>query len=298
MGQKGFMRVIASFLLCALLFISTCFAAAPTPEEFLVLCANGTPDQVQAAINAGADVNAPGAFEYGNTTALVVAIRKNEKYAFPVTKILLDAGANPNIVYNRHNMTALMFAAVEGKEPAFLEMLLNAGANISARSSDGNTVLHWAVYHLRNSQNRAQNIALLISRGADINAQNNYGATVLFAPFYWEKTLFIKTLLQHGADPNIRSIDGETALLSLAKFREPLLFDNVLASIEVYARYGGDVNAYDNSTMYTSYDGDVYVYDNSSKTAYDYFSYSSYYGGNRTFMKALKKLGLKKYSDL
>ena len=70
--------------------------------DFLHICGEGTPQEVQAALTGGMDVNTRD--QYGNYTALMMAAAKN-------------------------------------KNSEVISILVKAGAEVDARSKDGNTVL-------------------------------------------------------------------------------------------------------------------------------------------------------------
>src|SRR5271157_3521270 len=81
----------------AVLAVLTAASAYAQTIDFFALVKTGTPQEVQAAINKGADVNA-----------------------------LANANANK---------TPLMFAANDNPHPEVITVLLKAGANLEARSS-------------------------------------------------------------------------------------------------------------------------------------------------------------------
>ena len=116
------------------------------------------------------------------------------------------------------SMTPLMYASREGHiETA--RLLLNAGANVNEVDKNDITPLFMAI-----SNNHIDMARFLIEKGADIHAKDWYGRTPLFAAVEMRnadmdyrsfeviqtaedrKTIlaFIKTLLEKGADPNIR----------------------------------------------------------------------------------------------
>src|SRR5687768_4298248 len=110
--------------------------------------------------------------------------------------------------------TALHMAA--GQEDAELvELLIRAGADLSARTEDGMTPLHIAQY--------ASAIEVLVRHGADLNARAMDGWT----PLHVQAQEGIDTgaletmeaLLKAGSDPNLKDDDGQTPM-DFARERE------------------------------------------------------------------------------
>jgi ankyrin repeat protein len=95
---------------------------------------------------------------------------------------------------------ALLDAAYLG-ETAEIQSLLNAGADIDAKSGSGNTPLTLAA-----RQNQAEACALLLEKGADVNAADNYGRTALIYAAIWGHLKVCRLLVWHGADTGIREI--------------------------------------------------------------------------------------------
>jgi ankyrin repeat protein len=108
---------------------------------------------------------------------------------------------------------------------------LERGADVKARSSDGTTALHWAIYH-----DDVELVTRLLAAGADPNAANDYGATPLGEAAVAANTAVIERLLAAGADVNGIGKDGETPLMVLARS------SNVEAA-RLLIEHGADVNA-------------------------------------------------------
>ena len=66
-------------------------------------------------------------------------------------------------------------AAAYSSVPAVVMELLDRGANIEARTADGNVPLHYAALN----ESTTDNIAVLLDRGADIAAADDDGWTTL-----------------------------------------------------------------------------------------------------------------------
>ena len=104
-----------------------------------------------------------------------------------------------------------MHRAAYKNYPEIAQILIEAGADISAKDKYGKTPLHDATF--RNSPEIAQ---LLIDAGADIEAKSKYGSTPLHRTAWQGSIDAMRALLQAGADPNARTKIGKTALMGAA----------------------------------------------------------------------------------
>ena len=129
---------------------------------------------------------------------------------FDIIKILLKAGAQVNKPANIFGYTALHWAASNIFTPvATVEILIKANANTEAKDMDGNTPLHVAA-----KNNRPDVIKGLLDAGAEKNAQNHYGYTPLHfvaSRVSPQAPAAMRTLLEAGADPEIKDTAGKTA---------------------------------------------------------------------------------------
>ena len=129
-------------------------------------------------------------------TALHWAVRADD---VQTTDMLIRAGANVSAA-NRYGITPLSLAATNGNA-VITRALLKAGANVNAAGPDGETVLMTAA-----RAGNADIVAALVDRGASVNAAETWqGQTALMMAAFENHGAAIKTLMAHGADGNVRS---------------------------------------------------------------------------------------------
>jgi ankyrin repeat protein len=95
---------------------------------------------IQALIATGIDVNSyreKGVWHENGRTALLIAIREGH---LGIVKILLEAGADPNLIDEDSGITPLI-SAVRGQYIEIIRLLLQAGAKINDKDSNGKTAL-------------------------------------------------------------------------------------------------------------------------------------------------------------
>ena len=184
---------------------------------------------------AGADIAARDSlFE---KTPLHAAARSNENPA--VVEALLTAGADIG-ARNDLGETPLHEAARSNGNPAVVEVLLAAGADMGTRGGvrDGSTPLHEAA---RSNENPAV-VEALLTAGADIGARNDLGETPLHeAARFNETPAVVEVLLAAGADIAARDDDGQTPLHVAARWND----ENPTVVVEALLTAGADVETRD-----------------------------------------------------
>ena len=197
----------------------------------MIASQNGHDNTVDLLLDAGANVLVARA---DNWTALHSAVT-NERVG--ATRLLIDAGAPLEAA--RDGFTPLTYAAQEGLD-AFVMLLLDAGANPSGARADGPTPLLMAAQNghgqlitqlvaagadpddggtegppLIQAAGRGQVelFALLVDSGADVDIRGGQGGgwTALMWAANNDDPAAIEELLRLGADPRVRSDDGESA---------------------------------------------------------------------------------------
>ena len=186
---------------------------APAPEikkydkDFLDLCSSGTAEAVQAAIPSLKD-----AHEKDNTGKINMALS-----------------------------AALIAAAMNNGDEGVFKALIDAGADVKMKTSDGRTALLTAI---TNPSRNPKIIDVLISAGSDVNARDNENSTPLMiaamAPF--DHSRVIKALINAGANVDATHMINDSKGSST---QSPLTYaissgnaQNVRAIIEA----GADVN--------------------------------------------------------
>jgi ankyrin repeat protein len=150
-------------------------------------------------------------------------------------RVLLDAGADADLVCTKEHTTALFSAIYAGRTDIALMLLEHSrDVNIEA-TNDGGTPLLWAVgtpstelvralvqrgadihapgvLQSATFNGRLQHIEYLLAQGADIDARNRYGSTCLHVAANRGDDKAVQWLLERGADPLICGDEQMTPL--------------------------------------------------------------------------------------
>lgn len=124
-----------------------------------------------------------------------------------VMKLLLDAGADPNI-QDKWGTPPLVMCTPEYRPDCF-EMLLQSPVDIHISTPTTGSALHYAAGH-----GRINRIQKLLAKGARVNTPTqNRGITPLMtACLEWPHAYIVTPLIEAGADINAKDHDGRTAL--------------------------------------------------------------------------------------
>jgi ankyrin repeat protein len=167
MGEQ-IMRKITCVLTLVLLTVFTLIFINPVmAEDLFELVIDGSPEEVQKAIDEGANINAR---DKDRVTPLMKAAGKNKNPE--VIEVLLNAGANIS-ARNEDGLTPLIITAGLNKNPEVIEVLLDAGANVNARNENGMTPLMIAGGLNENSEV----INMLLNNKADASLKDMNGNT-------------------------------------------------------------------------------------------------------------------------
>jgi ankyrin repeat protein len=149
----------------------------------------------------------------GADEALIVAASQRDEKKI---RQLLDAGADVR-ARTTNGVTALMMAiewrAVDKRGNADVaKLLLEKGADANSPDNYGRTALTRAVL-----LGQADMVKLLLDKGADINAVDKYGWTPLMFAASQGQPDVLRYLLDKGAYINVQAMTGRTALMAAAQ---------------------------------------------------------------------------------
>jgi hypothetical protein len=180
----------------------TFFRPGPMREIAEAIARNDS--RTVAALATKVDVNRTG---LSDMTPLVLAARQLRRTPeqHEVLRVLLEAGADPNIgaQYELPLAIAIQVAGRAGAGP--VKLLLDAGANPNLPDSFG-----VPVYFAATGQSASLEVlTMLLDRGADVDAMGPNGTTALFAAANTRNWNAALLLLRRGADwRRGRSVNG------------------------------------------------------------------------------------------
>lgn len=229
-------------------------------NEIYVAVVEEEVETVADLIAKGANVNSMR--QWDETTLLYLAVESNN---FEISKLLLDAGANPNAA----KWDTLIQLSVQSNNIDITKLLIKAGADVNETMVLlGMTPLQWAV-----NSNNIEIVKLLVNAGADVNAytsslesplemaiqrrnvnlikfflnfipdvnsiKNKFGTQALHLAVHSGNSRVVKLLLDAGADVNVKNND-ETTL------HEAVRAENVRI-LKLFLSAGAEVNEPDGS---------------------------------------------------
>jgi len=154
-------------------------------------------------------------------TPLMVAARSGD---LSVINGLLEYGANPNLQDNDGWTTAMH--AVRGNDPKIQRLLGKFKADFNLTNHDGMTALGLAVY-----DNRANATVGMLDVGAKPDAPMGAARyTALMVAIKQGNQTLAQTLLQYGANANMRNAGGVTSLMIAAVRNQEMLVTLLLKS--------------------------------------------------------------------
>jgi len=155
-------------------------------------------DRSQDHLDEGPDVN----IWAQGTTPLLAAIKEHHS---KTTRLLLEAGADPNLPYK--DGTAPLQVAAQAGDLEIVKALIEHDANVNHHNDVGDTALIIA------SRWRHANTArYLLEKGARVNARNDKNSTALLVAARHDCVDVMEVLLKNGANVNARDKKGRGAL--------------------------------------------------------------------------------------
>jgi cytohesin len=151
-------------------------------------------------LDHGLDVNQP----FSATAGTVPVICSIEKKRMSILKLLLEKGAG--IGLNPYGTSTPLHAAA-GRWPEAIPVLLEAGADVNARSTTGRTPLMSAAFG-----NQISSLDVLLAAGGRLEDCDNEGTSPLILAARAGKAEAVDWLLDHGADIHAQDKRGKTAL--------------------------------------------------------------------------------------
>ena len=189
---------------------------------------DGNSSLLQYMLEKGANVKADKQDGSSLLWSVTTSELKTEK-KLKLLKLLLDAGANPNIKDKDFGCTLVVAIAGIGcgeilQRELLMKLLIEHGADVNITSTDdGAIALHNACRYSGDSQLKVIDLVLLKTKNVD--HRNKKGVTALMHAAQNGSTIIVKQLLKAGADVNAVSCDKDdkrTPLMwALAKIESP-----------------------------------------------------------------------------
>ncbi|KDQ18467.1 hypothetical protein BOTBODRAFT_104341, partial [Botryobasidium botryosum FD-172 SS1] len=133
-----------------------------------------------------------------------------EYHSWAAIRLLLDAGANPNLlVLGRTLLCYAIDCAKDDDDHDMIRALLQGGADVNGLKHDENRPLH-----LASKRGHVSTVRLLLESGADPHLRDGNGCwpPLHLAAQSHQPPRIIQLLLKAGADLRIRGPGGRTAL--------------------------------------------------------------------------------------
>ena len=170
-----------------------------------------------------------------NTTCLHQAFSRSRAYYPDLVKYLLEQGIDVNQADDRQRtvFTTTFDDLSAQKAITIGEILLEYGADINHIENDfDRTALMHAVY-----EDDLESIRFLLENGADINLQTPEGETAIYEAATQDRATLL-LLLKNGANPNVQTSYGTTPLMEAVS-------DDKKKNVKLLLEYGANINEAD-----------------------------------------------------
>jgi ankyrin repeat protein len=152
---------------------------------------------------------------------------------------LLSCGMSPSAIDSSSGQSSLHLA-VQNRQIESARLLIESGADISARDVHGRTPLHFSSF------GGSEMVLALIEKGADIHTRDRMGRTSLHYAARGVNINVINCLVELGSDINAKDASGWSPLMHACSWDESaadLGGDDTMCVIGEILRLGGRVNA-------------------------------------------------------
>ena len=185
-------------------------------DDFFHAVLNDQPAPVKQLLDRGFD---PNTLDPKGLHGLYIALREPSP---KVAQVLVDWPKTEVNTLNAKDESLLMLAALKGHEQ-IAEKLIKRGADVNKTG--------WAPLHYAASGGHLSIIAMLIENSAYIDAESPNGTTPLMMAAMYSTPQAVKLLLQEGADPTLKNVQGLTALQFAERAVRPDAVDMLAAAI-------------------------------------------------------------------
>ena len=193
----------------------------------------GNKKSVELLLDNRADINAQ---RKDGATALQLAIENGN---IDIAKLLLQAGANPNIERYGADLCTPLIAAIHGRHFKLADDLINKySADVNIESSNGWTALTYAIA----AHNNIEFFDLVMTKNPKINTKISTGTTTLMHAVSCNDVRKVEVLLKKGADVNAKDNNGNTALMQAVR-----LINKPEKIAYLLMKYGADTNIKNNN---------------------------------------------------
>lgn len=196
---------------------------SPSERSFIDAATNGDVNRIRDALAGGVPVDVRDDWNMPwDQTALMYAARGGHLEA---VEVLLEAGASVSAkdqnARDSVGENQPLHHAMASRNPAVIEALISAGADVNALNTFGDTPLNRAI-----QENNLDAARLLLKRGATVNLKSKRrcrpplcaaGRAEIPPPAIRD---FVLLLLEAGADPNAADHLGQTVLFPLVTARD------------------------------------------------------------------------------
>ncbi|WP_264329360.1 ankyrin repeat domain-containing protein [Wolbachia endosymbiont (group A) of Andrena hattorfiana] len=197
---------------------------------------SGELDMVKYLVNKGASVDIEDS--YGRT-ALYWAV-ENENF-YIAEYLIKEKGIDVSARYS--NGKTMLHEAIRFAKLDAVRYLIGKGIDIDIKDGYGGAPLHWAAI-----RGKIDMVRYFIEQGADVNAKDNDDLTSLHWAVLYANLKVVRCLVEDGSDVDAKDKRGWTPLHLIAKNNRLLWGDDLnemLGTTEYFIQKGADVNAKD-----------------------------------------------------